>query len=342
MTSETGAGAMAIGELVHLPVRLDRIVEMLAPALVPPGPAADGTSRPAVLVDGTLGLGGHAHALLTARPDARLVGVDRDAQALELARRRLAPFEDRITLVLAVYDELPDVLDDLGIDSVQAVLLDLGLSSLQIDRTERGFAYAVDAPLDMRMGTSGPTAAEVLNTYPSERLADILRRYGEERFADRVARAIVAERDRRPFDTSARLVAVVDAAIPAAAKRTGGHPAKRTFQALRIEVNGELAALAGVLPAAVAALAEGGRLAVLAYHSLEDRLVKRTLRAGATDSAPRNLPVVPPELAPRLRLLTRGAERPTPAEVAANPRAASARLRAAERLSRPDGSRRAA
>jgi 16S rRNA (cytosine1402-N4)-methyltransferase len=307
----------------HVPVMLAEVVDLLAPALTADDP---------VLVDATLGLGGHAEALLTACPEARLIGLDRDPQALALAGARLAPFGDRVTLVEAVYDELPEVLARLGRPRVQGVLLDLGLSSLQIDDPARGFAYAYDAPLDMRMGVEGMTAADVLNTYPKADLVRILRAYGEERFADRYAGRIVAERERAPFTTSGRLVQLLGDATPAAARRTGGHPAKRTFQALRIEVNGELAALEAVLPGAVAALAVGGRVAVLAYHSLEDRLVKQLLAAGARDRAPRDLPVVPPELAPELRLLTRGAARPTTTEVAANPRAASARLRAAERI----------
>jgi 16S rRNA (cytosine1402-N4)-methyltransferase len=227
------------------------------------------------------------------------------------------------------------VLADAGTPAVQAILFDLGLSSLQIDRADRGFAYSVDAPLDMRMGQDQPlTAADVLNTYEVADLTRILRVYGEERFADRIARRIVAERADQPFTTSARLVALLQRTIPAKSAKTGGHPAKRTFQALRIEVNAELAALEGALPAALTALAPGGRIAVLAYHSLEDRMVKRAFAAGATDRAPRGLPVVPDDLQPELTLLTRGAERPGPDEVALNPRAASARLRSAMKLDR--------
>jgi 16S rRNA (cytosine1402-N4)-methyltransferase len=327
---------MSADRPVHVPVMLDEIVALLTPALQPtpehPEP---------VLVDGTLGLAGHASALLAACPQAHLVGLDRDPEALARARERLAPVADRVTLVEAVYDELPAVLARLGRSRVQAVLLDLGLSSLQIDDPARGFAYAQDAPLDMRMGRQELTAAEVLNTYSAAELASVLRRYGEERFADRIARRVVSEREREPFTTSGRLVELLYAAIPAATRKTGGHPAKRTFQALRIEVNGELAALESVLPSAVAALAVGGRIAVLAYHSLEDRLVKQVLAAGASDRAPRDLPVVPAGLGPELRLLTRGAARPSEAEAAANPRAASARLRAAVRIDEPGTSRRA-
>jgi len=320
-----------MGSHRHLPVMLAEVVALLAPALEPV--ASD--ARP-VLVDGTLGLGGHAEALLDACPQAELIGLDRDPRALALAGERLERFGDRVTLVEAVYDELPEVLERLGRRRVQAVLLDLGLSSLQIDDAERGFAYAVDAPLDMRMdGRQALTAAEVLNTYPAEELARILRQYGEERFAGPIARRIVRERRTAPFRSSGRLVELLYDTIPTRSRQTGGHPAKRTFQALRIEVNGELAALEAVLPHAVAALALHGRIAVLAYHSLEDRLVKQILAAGARDRAPRDLPVVPAGLEPELRLLTRGAERPTAAEVTANPRAASARLRAAVRIAEP-------
>jgi 16S rRNA (cytosine1402-N4)-methyltransferase len=232
-----------------------------------------------------------------------------------------------------VYDELPDVLARLGLPAVEGVLFDLGVSSLQLDEVDRGFSYAQDAPLDMRMDpTAGRTAAEVLNTYPAAELARVLREYGEERFARRIADRVVRERAVEPFRTSARLVELVRDAIPAATRRTGGNPAKRTFQALRIEVNGELAALERALPAAVAALALGGRIVVLSYHSLEDRLVKRVLTAGATSRAPHGLPVVPEHDLPTLRLLTRGAEPADAQEVAANPRAASVRLRAAERI----------
>jgi 16S rRNA (cytosine1402-N4)-methyltransferase len=318
---------------LHVPVMLAEVVALLAPALE--APAADAaTEDSCVLVDCTVGLGGHAHALLAACPQAELIGLDRDPQALALARERLAEFADRITLIEAVYDELPAVLDRLGRPKVQGILLDLGVSSLQIDDAARGFAYAHDAPLDMRMGRQELTAAQVLNTYSRAELSRILRTYGEERYADRIARRIVAERDREPFVTSGRLVQLLYDTVPAASRKTGGgHPAKRTFQALRIEVNAELEALESVLPSAIAALALHGRIAVLAYHSLEDRLVKQVLGLAARDRAPRDLPVVPAELRPELRLLTRGALRPSAAEVARNPRAASARLRAAVRIS---------
>lgn len=310
-------------DAVHVPVMRDRILHLLTPALTEPG---------SVFVDCTLGLAGHAAAVLEACPRARLVGLDRDPDALATAAHHLAPFGDRVHTVRAVYDDLPEVLAELGIGQVAAVLADLGLSSLQIDARERGFAYAVDAPLDMRMGQSGPTAADVVNTYSAQDLARIIRTFGEDRFADRIARAIVRERETVPFTHSARLVDTIASAIPAAARHSGGHPAKRTFQALRIEVNAELEALEGLLPPALDALQVGGRIAVLSYHSLEDRLVKNSLREAATSAAPRDLPVVPEELQPTFELLTRGAEKPAAQEVEANPRAASARLRAAQRI----------
>ncbi len=309
---------------VHVPVLLERCVALLAPALTEPG---------AVFVDATLGLGGHSEALLREHDALRLVGLDRDTAALAYAGTRLARYAERTTLVHAIYDEVPQVLHRLGLERVQGVLFDLGVSSLQLDDIARGFSYAQDAPLDMRMDQSaGVTAAEVVNTYPAAALARVLREYGEERFARRIADRIVAERADAPFVGTARLADLVRSAIPAATRRTGGHPAKRAFQALRVEVNGELAALERALPAAIETLAVGGRIVVLSYQSLEDRLVKRTLAAGATSSAPPDLPVVPAELAPVLRLLTRGAESAGPEEVAVNPRAASVRLRAAERV----------
>ena len=307
----------------HVPVLLERCLELLAPALAAPG---------AVVVDGTLGMGGHAEALLRAHPGVHLVGLDRDPEALRRSGLRLAEFGDRVSLVHAVYDQLPQVLADLGVRRIQGMLLDLGVSSLQLDERERGFAYSYDAPLDMRMDpTRGRTAADIVNSYPVHELARVLREYGEEKFALRVAQRIGRERAVTPFDRTARLAEVVRDAIPAATRRTGGHPAKRTFQALRIEVNAELAALGGVLPAAIDALAVGGRLVVMSYQSLEDRMVKRAMTARATSDLPVDMPVVPAGHEPELRLLVRGSTA-SEDEVAANPRAASVRLRAVERM----------
>jgi 16S rRNA (cytosine1402-N4)-methyltransferase len=260
---------------------------------------------------------------------------------LALAGERLEPYAARVTLVHAVYDEFATVLADLGLPKVQAALFDLGVSSLQLDETERGFSYSQDAPLDMRMDQSrGITAADVLNTYDAAELERVLREYGEERFARRIAAAIVREREREPFTTSARLVDLLKKAVPAASQKSGGHPGKRTFQALRIEVNEELSVWATALPAAIDTLAVGGRLAVLSYHSLEDRITKRVFAQGARSSAPEGLPVELPEHAAYLRLLTRGAEEPSAEEKAANPRSASARLRVAERTRSTKGQHR--
>ncbi|MEV0394341.1 16S rRNA (cytosine(1402)-N(4))-methyltransferase RsmH [Polymorphospora rubra] len=317
-----------MGELrgTHVPVLLERCLELLAPAL-------DRGDRRTVHVDATLGLAGHAEAVLAAFPRTVLVGLDRDTEALAHARDRLRPYADRIHLVHAVYDELPDVLAELDLPLVDGVLFDLGVSSLQLDAPDRGFAYAQDAPLDMRMDqTRGTTAEEVVNTYPVDDLARVLRVYGEEKFARRIAAAIVRERGRGRITSSARLAELVRESIPAPARRTGGHPAKRTFQALRIEVNQELAVLEAALPAALDALAPGGRMVVLSYHSLEDRLTKQAIGVRARSTGPVDLPVELPGTGPTLRLLSRGAELPGEAEVAANPRAASVRLRAAERI----------
>ncbi|MCW2673770.1 MAG: rsmH [Frankiales bacterium] len=310
-------------EPAHVPVLLDRCVGLLAPALL---------SETDVVVDCTLGMGGHAEALL-ARTPARLVGLDRDPEALRRSTARLAPFGERVTLVHAVYDALPQVLADLGLETVQGILFDLGVSSLQLDEAGRGFSYAQDAPLDMRMDpTTGLSAAEVVNRYDGRALAKLLREYGDERFASRIADAIVRERQKAPLTSSARLAELVRDAIPAATRRTGGHPAKRTFQALRIEVNDELGVLRRAVPAALDALSVGGRIVVLSYQSLEDKIVKAELVARSTSDVPVDLPFVPEGHQPELRLLVRGSEQASDAEVAANPRAQSVRLRAAEKV----------
>ncbi|HEY7883302.1 MAG TPA: 16S rRNA (cytosine(1402)-N(4))-methyltransferase RsmH [Streptosporangiaceae bacterium] len=308
----------------HQPVLTDRVLALLGPALDRPG---------AVVLDGTLGRAGHALALLREHPGVSLIGVDTDPAAIEASRARLAAYATRVTLVHAVYDQIPAILARLGLPSVQGVLLDLGVSSPQLDDRDRGFAYSYDAPLDMRMDTGGPlTAADVVNTYSAADLARVLRDYGEERFARRIADAVVRARAAAPLHSTLQLSEIIRDSIPAPARRRGGNPAKRTFQALRIEVNGELDVLARALPAALDALAVGGRIAVLAYHSLEDRLVKKALTGRSADTTPPGLPVPLPSAQPEFRLLTRGADKPSAAETEANPRAASARLRAAERI----------
>jgi 16S rRNA (cytosine1402-N4)-methyltransferase len=302
----------------------DRVLDLLEPALSRPG---------AVHVDGTLGMGGHAEGVLERFPECTVIGIDRDREALRLSGERLARFGERFRPVHAVYDEIADVVAELGVPAVQGILFDLGVSSLQLDEADRGFAYRVDAPLDMRMDQStGQTAADVLNTYSVEDLTRILKDYGEERFARKIASAVVRERAVEPFTSSGRLVDLLRRVIPMASQRQSGHPAKRTFQALRIEVNDELAVWRRAIDAAIDVLAVGGRIAVLSYHSLEDRATKRAFAAGATSSTPPGLPVELPEHAAYLALVTRGAEEPTEAEVTANPRAASARLRVAERI----------
>ncbi|NUT08649.1 MAG: 16S rRNA (cytosine(1402)-N(4))-methyltransferase RsmH, partial [Hamadaea sp.] len=250
----------------HVPVLLERCLDLLAPALtVDRAQRAGGRTYH---VDATLGLGGHAEAVLQRHPETVLIGLDRDTEALEHSRRRLAPFADRVHLVHAVYDELPRVLRDLRIARIDSILFDLGVSSLQLDEADRGFAYAQDAPLDMRMDqTRGMTAEQVVNTYDAGQLARVLRVYGEEKFASRIAASILKERAKGPLTSSARLAELVRDAIPAAARRTGGHPAKRTFQALRIEVNRELVVLEAALPAALDVLTPGGRIVVMSYHS---------------------------------------------------------------------------
>ncbi|HLK72221.1 MAG TPA: 16S rRNA (cytosine(1402)-N(4))-methyltransferase RsmH [Streptosporangiaceae bacterium] len=312
-------------EARHVPVLADRVTALLAPALAGPG---------AVLVDATLGRAGHARALLEACPGVLLIGVDADLAAIEAARELLSPFADRVTLVHARYDEIPAIVTAIpGPKQVMGLLFDLGVSSPQLDDPARGFAYAQDAPLDMRMDrTKDRTAADVVNGYPAAELARVLRDYGEERFARRIADAVVRERSRTPITSTSRLSAIVKDAIPAATRRTGGNPAKRTFQALRIEVNDELGTLRRALPAALDVLAVGGRVVVLAYHSLEDRIVKRELVRLSADQTPPGLPVPAGTSTAQFRLLTRGAERPDSDEVTGNPRAASARLRAAERI----------
>lgn len=304
----------------HLPVMGREVVELLQP--IPPG----------LVVDGTAGGGGHAALVLTARPDLRLLGVDRDPDAVAAAREALAPFGDRAKVVQGGFERLREIVSQHGEGEVMGVLLDLGVSSPQLDRPERGFSYRFDAPLDMRMDSGQSlTAEQVVNEYSQEALAELISRNGEERFARRIAAAIVAA---RPLRTTRQLVDVIRAAIPAPARRRGGHPAKRTFQAIRMEVNRELPNLADGLDESVHLVGPGGRVLVLAYHSLEDRLVKERFREWAGETGP-SLPHLPVEVerpAPLVRLLTRRALRPSDEEIRANPRSESARLRGVERL----------
>ena len=308
----------------HVPVLQQRCLELLSPAI-----SVDG----AVLVDATLGLGGHTESALTEFPNLRVVGIDRDPEALAHSQERLSRFAPRVDFALAVYDEISEVLANLNIPNAQGILFDLGVSSMQLDKDERGFTYSRNAPLDMRMnGLNGQTAADVVNNYDYANLARILREYGEERFASRVANAIIRERAVEPFTTSDRLVTVVRDAIPAATRRTGGNPAKRTFQALRIEVNDELSVLERAIPAALDCLDADGRIVVLSYHSLEDRIVKNAFRIGTESKTPVDMPFVPESDKPWLQLLTRGSESASETEIEENSRATSVRLRAAQRI----------
>jgi 16S rRNA (cytosine1402-N4)-methyltransferase len=308
---------------LHTPVLLERTVELLAPALSAPD---------AVFVDATLGMGGHSEAFLTRFPGLQLVGIDRDQEALRLAGERLAPFGDRVHLVHAVYDEIGDALHSKGFDAAEGILFDLGVSSLQLDRVDRGFSYSQDAPLDMRMdATSALTAERIIAEYSEADLRRIFYEFGEEKLAPRYARKIVQARETQPFTRSGQLVDLIVAATPAAVKRAG-HPAKRVFQALRIEVNQELSVLERAIPAGIKALSVDGRMLVLSYQSLEDRIVKRAFAAGSSSTAPAGLPVELPEHRPELRLLVRGAELASETEKNANPRATPVRLRAVQRV----------
>ena len=307
----------------HDPVLLDRCVELLKPALT--RLSSDGAG--AVLVDATLGAGGHAERFLTELPGLRLVGLDRDRTALAIAGERLAPFGDRVEYVQTRYDGF--WADDTVVDGV---LFDLGVSSMQLDRAERGFSYSHDAPLDMRMDQDAPlTAAEILNTYDKRALTRILQEFVEERFASRIAGEIVRRRSQKPFETTAELVEVLYDVIPIPARRTGGHPGKRTFQALRTAVNGELDSLRSAIPSALAALRQHGRIVVMAYQSLEDKIVKGEFAAATASRTPAGLPMELPGHEPYFVPLTRGAEKAGDDEIALNPRSASVRLRALEK-----------
>ena len=306
----------------HIPVMCDRVIELLSPAL--------NVSNP-VLLDATLGLGGHSEALLKKFINLKIIGIDRDQTALDRAQKRLGELANRVQFVNETYDQITKILED---KKVNAVLLDLGVSSIQLDEANRGFSYAQDAPLDMRMNSKDSlTAAQILNNYEAKELTYILRTYGEEKFAKRIAQEIVKQRNIKPFITTFELVKLIKDVIPAPARRTGGNPAKRTFQALRIAVNNELQILEKAVPQAMAALVVGGRILVLSYHSLEDRIVKNAFKSQSSiiDALP-GLPVLLSKNIAPFELVTRKAEQASNEEISANPRATSVRLRVAQKV----------
>jgi 16S rRNA (cytosine1402-N4)-methyltransferase len=311
--------------LEHISVMRDTCVELLTPAI--------NKSETPVVVDATIGLGGHSEALLESNPNLVLIGIDRDLDAIVKAKNRLAKFENRVKLNHAIFDEITDVVNSFGFEKVDGILFDLGVSSMQLDQSDRGFSYSQDAPLDMRMDRStGITASEILNSYAPGELVRILRTYGEEKFATRIVENIVKERAKAPLNSTAQLASLVKESIPAATRRTGGNPAKRTFQALRIETNDELGAVNRAIPQALELLKVGGRLVVMSFQSLEDRIVKEFFTQATTSGTPRDLPIDLPEFAAKFALVVRGSILPSEAEIAANSRAQSVRLRAIERL----------
>ena len=311
--------------LEHISVMRDTCVDLLTPAI--------NKSETPVVVDATLGLGGHSEALLESNPNLVLIGIDRDLDAIVKAKNRLAKYENRVKLNHAIFDEITDVVNSFGFEQVDGILFDLGVSSMQLDQSDRGFSYSQDAPLDMRMDRStGITASEIVNTYAPGELVRILRTYGEEKFATRIVENIVKERAKAPLNSTAQLATLVKESIPAATRRTGGNPAKRTFQALRIETNDELGAVNRAIPQALELLKVGGRLVVMSFQSLEDRIVKEIFTQATTSGTPRDLPIDLPEFAAKFALVVRGSVLPSEAEIAANSRAQSVRLRAIERL----------
>jgi len=309
----------------HISVMRNTCIDLLTPAI-------NKTETP-VVVDATLGLGGHSEALLESNPNLVLIGIDRDLDAIVKAKNRLAKFENRVKLNHAIFDEITEVVNSFGFKEVDGILFDLGVSSMQLDQSERGFSYSQDAPLDMRMDRStGITASEIVNTYAPGELVRILRTYGEEKFATRIVENIVKERAKAPLNSTTQLASLVKESIPAATRRTGGNPAKRTFQALRIETNDELGAVNRAIPQALELLKVGGRLVVMSFQSLEDRIVKEIFTQATTSGTPRDLPVDLPEFAAKFALVVRGSVLPSESEIAANSRAQSVRLRAIERL----------
>lgn len=320
----------------HVPVFLERTLELFRPVVE----AATEEGRKPVIVDGTVGLGGHTSNMLAEFGSLRVLGIDRDPAALEMATRRLTAFRDRFTPVHARFDDFGAVVAALPVDStddagpaIDGILLDFGVSSMQLDVADRGFAYSVDAPLDMRMDpTTGPTAADILADYTRDDLARIFRVYGEERFARQIAAAIVRRRETEPLRTSSELVALLYDTIPQGARRTGGHPGKRVFQALRIEVNAELEAVENAVPGYLDLLRGGGRAVFMSYHSLEDKIVKRELSTRTASRTPAGLPVELPGHGPEFAAVTRGAEKASPTEIDHNPRSASVRVRCVRRI----------
>ncbi|MCS4484546.1 16S rRNA (cytosine(1402)-N(4))-methyltransferase RsmH [Gleimia sp. 6138-11-ORH1] len=311
---------------LHAPVLIDEVLELLSPAFA--------EVEKAVMIDCTLGMGGHTEAVLKAFPNVSVLGIDRDPNAIALASKRLEPFKERFRAFHTTYDAVYEVAAEVGLaGKIDAVLMDLGVSSLQLDDDERGFAYSRETFLDMRMDpTQGITAAELIATASAEEITRILRTFGEEKFAAKIAKKIVTQRENAPIETSGQLTEIVKAAIPAPARRQGGNPAKRTFQALRVAVNQELDILADAVPAALECLKIGGRLVVESYQSLEDRIVKNVIKEGSEVDIPHGLPIIPKELEPSLKNVTRKAIQANEAQILANPRAASVRLRAAEKL----------
>jgi 16S rRNA (cytosine1402-N4)-methyltransferase len=312
-------------QMEHTPVMLDRCIALLTPSI-------EKSPNP-VVVDATLGLGGHTEELLNRFPNLRVIALDRDPSAIAKSAERLAKFASRLTIIHAIYDQIPKVLQGQGLNDVDGILFDLGVSSMQLDNEERGFSYSKDAPLDMRMDTSsGITAAEIVNQYEKSELVRVIREYGEERFANRIAESIIRDRSRTPITSTTRLAELIKESIPAPARRVGGNPAKRTFQALRIEVNQELAILERAIPAAIESLKVGGRLVVMSFQSLEDKIVKRAFQAVTESKSPVGLPIEIDSLKAKYRLIFSGSEKASDAEIEVNSRAQSVRLRALERM----------
>jgi 16S rRNA (cytosine1402-N4)-methyltransferase len=312
-------------KMQHISVMRDRCLDLLSPSIE--------SSEHPVVVDATLGLGGHSEALLDRFPELTVIGIDRDPRALAQATERLSRFGDRVKTSHAIFDEISEVVLSHGYSHVSGVLFDLGVSSMQLDEIERGFSYSQDAPLDMRMdSSSGITAFEIINHYEPGALVKILRTFGEEKFATRIVENIVKARAQAPLNSTLELATLVKESIPAATRRTGGNPAKRTFQALRIAVNDELGAITRAIPQALNLVDVGGRVVVMSFQSLEDKIVKEIFVEAATSKSPRNLPVDLPEFAAKFALVLKSSEKASESEKLENPRSSSVRLRAIERV----------